>query len=90
MKTHASIVSILRAQEKTLMADFGVSEMGLVSTNVEYKPVSSVCLFVGGLEPTGFEQLKQYLEGQLELTVEVIARANANGTFRHIFTRPRP
>jgi hypothetical protein len=90
MKTHAAIVSILRAQEETLMAEYGVSEMGLVSTNVEYKPVSSVCLFVGGLEPSGFERVKNYLEAQLEMSVEVIARANANGAFRHVFTRPRP
>jgi len=89
MKTHAAIVSLLRAQEETLMTEFGVSEMGLVSTNVEYKPVSSVCLFVGGLEQSGFERVKCYLEDQLGLTVEVIARANANGAFRHIFTRPR-
>jgi hypothetical protein len=90
MKTHAAIVSILREQEQTLMSEFRVSEMGLVSTNVEYKPVSSVCLFVGGLEPAGFERVKHYLEAQLDLTVEVIARANANGAFRHVFTRPRP
>ncbi|MDR3560706.1 MAG: hypothetical protein P4N59_04595 [Negativicutes bacterium] len=90
MKTHAAIVSMLRTQEKTLTAEFGVREMGLVSSNVEYKPVSSVCLFVGGLEPSGFERLQSYLEELLGLTVQVIARANANGAFRHVFTQPRP
>lgn len=89
MKTHATIVNILRTQEKTLKTDFGVYELGLVSPKVEYKPVSSICLFVGGLEASGYERLKSYLEAELGLTVEVIARANANGAFRHVFTRTR-
>ncbi len=90
MKTHADIVSILRAEENTLKTEFGMSELGLVSTNVEYRPVANVRLFVDGMEPAGFERLESYLATELGLTVEVIARATANGTFRYAFTRPRP
>jgi hypothetical protein len=90
MKTHAAIVTILKAEEDILRSEFGVCEMGLVSANVEYKPVSSVCLFVGGLEPSGFKQVKTYLETLLGLTVDVIAKANANGAFRRVFTRGQP
>jgi len=90
MKTHADIVSLLREQENTLRTEFGISELGLVSNNVEYKPVSSVRLFVAGIEPSGFERLQHYLTTELGIAVEVIARANANGTFRRVFNELRP
>lgn len=89
MKTHAEIVNRLRAAEETLRADFGVQAMGLVSDKVEYRPVSDVCIFVEGLEPAGFERVKHYLETLLGLDVKVIAKANANGAFRRVFTQPR-
>jgi len=90
MKTHADIVSILRNEESALKTEFGMSELGLVSANVEFKPVANVRLFVDGMESSGFERLESYLSKELELTVEVIARSGANGTFRYAFTRPRP
>jgi hypothetical protein len=80
---------MLREQENVLKTEFGVDELGIVSPKVEYKPVSSVCLFVGGLEPVGFEQVKTYLAKKLDLTVEIIAKAKANGTFRYVFTQSK-
>ena len=76
--------------ENTLRSEFAIREMGLVSTNVEYKPVSGVRLFVVGPEPAAFGPLQTYLADKLDVAVEVIARANANGTFRFVFTSPRP
>ena len=89
MKTHADIIDQLKTMEATLREEFAVTQMGLVSTNVEYKPVASVRLFVVGPEPAAFGPLEEYLADKLGLTVEVIARANANGTFRYVFTPPR-
>lgn len=80
---------MLKARESTLITEFGISEMGLVSANVEYKPVSSVCFFISGLEPAGFGRLKSYLGAEIGLTVEVIEKTKANGSFRYVFTRPR-
>lgn len=77
---------MLKARESTLKTEFSISEMGLVSANVDYNPVSSVCLFVGGLEPAGFGRLKSYLVAELGLTVEVIEKKKANGSFRYVFT----
>jgi hypothetical protein len=64
--------------------------MGLVSANVEYKPVAAVRLFVVGPAPGEFGPLAAYLTDELGLDVEVIAKANANGFFRYIFAPPRP
>ncbi len=90
MNTHAEIVSMLRAREKTLKAEFGLSDLGLlVSASVDYKPVTSVRVFVGGLAPTGFDCLKAYLVTELGMPVEVIEMAKANGSFRYVFTRRR-
>lgn len=86
MRTHAEILTILRAQESILKDQFGISEMGLVSVNVEYKPVLSVCLFVSGLEPTGFGRLSSYLNTELGVSVEVIEKTKANGSFRYAFS----
>jgi len=90
MKTHADIIDQLKTMEAPLRAEFAVTEMGLVSANVEYKPVASVRLFVVGPRPDDFGPLEQHLADKLGLTVEIIARANANGTFRFVFTSPRP
>lgn len=90
MKTHADIIDQLKTMEANLREEFAVTQMGLVSTNVEYKPVAAVRLFVVGPGPDAFGPLEQYLADKLGITVEVIARANANGTFRYVFTSPRP
>ncbi len=90
MKTHADIIDQLKTLETNLREEFAVTQMGLVSTNVEYKPVASVRLFVVGPAPAAFGPLEEYLADKLGLTVEVIARASANGTFRYVFTSPRP
>lgn len=86
VKTHAEIVNMLKERERTLKTEFGLSDMGLVSASVEYKPVPSVCVFVGGLAPAGFDRLKTYLVAELGLPVEVIEMAKANGSFRYVFT----
>ncbi len=90
MKTHADIIDQLKTMETSLRAEYAVTELGLVSANVEYKPVASVRLFVVGPGPEAFGRLEEHLTDKLGLTVGVIARANANGTFRFVFTSPRP
>lgn len=89
MKTHADIVDQLKTMEATLREEFAVTQMGLVSANVEYKPVASVRLFVVGPGTAAFGPLEEYLADKLGLTVQIIARADANGTFRYVFTSPR-
>lgn len=89
MKTHADIVDALRGQESTLRGRFAVREMGLVSAQVEYKPVAAVRLFVVGPEPASFGSLADYLAAELGLAVEVIPKTSANGAFRYIFAPPR-
>jgi len=89
VKTHADTVDLLKTLEATLKDRFAVTEMGLVSTKVEYKPVAAVRLFVVGPEPDTFGQLAAYLAGELDLAVEVIPKANANGFFRYVFAPPR-
>jgi hypothetical protein len=88
MKTHADTIDQLKTMEAILREEFAVTQMGLVSANVEYKPVASVRLFVVGPGPAAFGPLEEYLAGKLGLTVEVIARSSANGTFRYVFTSP--
>lgn len=90
MKTHADVVNSLKTMENTLRNTFAVSEMGLVSAHVEYKPVSSVRLFVVGPAPDQYGPLASYLVDELGLDVEVIAKASANGAFRYVFAPPRP
>jgi hypothetical protein len=86
MKTHADIIDILQEQEDFLKTQFSIREMGLVSPSVEYKPVSSVRFFVEGIETSRLEQLKTYLETELGILVELVAKAAANGSFRYAFT----
>lgn len=86
MKTHADIVDILRAQEAAFKAEFGIHELGIVSPKVEYGPVADVCLFVDGIEPSRLEHLKSYLETELGILVQLVAKAAANGSFRYAFT----
>lgn|GEM_PF-2587584 len=85
MKTHADIVDIIRAQEIAIRTEFGVHEIGIVSPKVEYKPVGDVCLFVEGVEPDRLLQLKSYLEAELDIFVQIVAKATANGAFRYAF-----
>ncbi len=89
MRTHAEIVSMLRAREISLKTEFGLSDMGLVSASVDYKPVASVGILVCGLAPAGFDRLKAYLTAELGMPVKVIEMAKANGNFRYVFTRRR-
>lgn len=86
MKTHADIVDILRAQEDALKTEFGIHELGIVSPKVEYGPVADVCLFVDGGVSSRLEQLKSYLETELGVMVQLVAKAAANGSFRYAFT----
>jgi hypothetical protein len=86
MKTHADIIGILQNQESTLKARFSIREIGLISPSIEYKPVSSVCFFVEGVEASRLVQLKAYLETELGILVELVAKAAANGSFRYAFT----
>lgn len=90
MKTHADIIDQLKSIEAELRGQFAVSQLGLVSSQVIFKPVAAVRLFVVGPDPTAFGPLEAYLTEKLGVAVEVIARANANGTFRYVFTTPRP
>jgi predicted nucleotidyltransferase len=86
MKTHADIINILQKQENYLKTEFSIREIGLVSPSVEYKPVSNVRFFVEGVETSKLVQLKAYLETELGILVELVAKAAANGSFRYAFT----
>jgi hypothetical protein len=90
VKTHADIVDILRAQEDAIKTEFGIHEIGIVSPKVEYKPVADVCIFVEGVEPDHFKQLKSYLEAELDILVQLVEKASANGSFRYAFTDVKP
>lgn len=89
MKTHADIIDILKTLESTLKDRFAVTEMGLVSAKVEYKPVAAVRLFVVGPAPAALGTLAAYLADELGLDVEVIPKTSANGFFRYVFAPPR-
>jgi hypothetical protein len=90
LKTHADIIDQLKSIEADLRDEFAVSQMGLVSSRVIFKPVAAVRLFVVGPDPAAFGSLEAYLAEKLGVAVEVIARANANGAFRYVFTTPSP
>lgn len=90
MKTHADAIDHLKTLESTLKDKFAVSEMGLVSSKVEYKPVASIRLFVVGPAADQHGQLADYLTDELDLDVEVIPKTSANGFFRYVFAQPRP
>jgi len=89
VKTHADIIDHLKTLENILKDKFAVTEMGLVSPRVEYKPVAAVRLFVVGPAPDAFAPLEAYLTEELGLVVEVIAKTRANGFFRYAFAPPR-
>jgi DNA-binding transcriptional regulator YiaG len=74
MKTHAEIVTILKAEVTNLRNRCGVAELSLVTRRIQFEPVAEAQFWVEFTAVPCVERLKKYLERLLAIKVSFLPK----------------